>query len=203
MTTRPDSMGIYADYQKKRQEKYDVKLEVEVREWIEAVLGRKLEGATFRESLMDGTVVCELVNRLVPGTIKKIHKSPLVLFRRENFGFFQNACVKLGCKESETAVFEDVYDDRNMGLFLVNIMALARNVQYKPGYNGPILASARPPASGQKQNFTPEQLAKGYTAKTAQQEAVEVSGNAMDASRYFEHGIVNNPDENKFHGNKH
>ena len=196
-------MGIYADYEKKRVEGYDVALEKEVREWMEAVLGRPLEGATFRESLMDGTAVCELINKLYPGMIKKIHKSPLVMFRRENFGFFQNACVKIGCKDNETAVFEDVYDDRNMGLFLINIVSLARNTQFKPGYSGPILASARPPASGQKQNFTKEQLARGYCGPTAQQVAADEMGKAKDQFRYIEHGIVSNPDENLYHGNKH
>jgi hypothetical protein len=134
-------MGIYADLAKKRAAQYDKALEGRCQAWIEGVLGRKFEG-DFREGLMDGQALCELVNKLVPGSIKKIHKSPVVLFRRENFGFFQNACLKLGCIDAETCVFEDVYEDRNMGLFLVNVIALARNTQYRDGYSGPILEDA-------------------------------------------------------------
>jgi hypothetical protein len=41
--------------------------------------------------------------------------------------------VKQGCLPNETAVFDYVYEDRNIGQFLINIVALARNPQYKPG----------------------------------------------------------------------
>ena len=158
MANRPESMGIYADMAKRRAAQYDTALEGRVRSGIEAVLGYRLQGATFREGVMDGTAICELVNKLRPGTIKKVHRSSVLMFRRENFGFFQQACVGLGCKPDETSVFEDVYDDKNMGLFLVNIVALARQVQSKPGYSGPVLDDAKagfvPPSSPSQ--FTPE-----------------------------------------------
>ena len=201
MATRPDSMGIYAEYQKKREQSYDVELEKRVREWIEGNLGRKLDGP-FRESLMDGTAVCDLINKLSPGKITKIHRSKIAMFCRENFGFFQRACLDLGCIESETAVFEDVYDNRNMGLFLTNIIALARNTQYKPGYNGPILQDAVKKAEAQKMNFTKEQLARGAAGPTAAEQAANRIGEAMAESRYVEHGIISLAEENKFHGQK-
>ncbi|OHT07370.1 Calponin-1 [Tritrichomonas foetus] len=194
-------MGIYADLQKKREGAYDVELEGRVRTWIEGNLGRKLEGP-FRESLMDGTVVCELINKLKPGKIPKIHYSKILMFRRENFGFFQRACVDLGCLDNETAVFEDVYDNRNMGLFLTNIIALARNTQYQPGYNGPILQDAVKKAEAQKMNFTKEQLARGHSGPTMMEQAANQAGQAKEESRYVEHGIIANVDEHKFHGQK-
>lgn len=202
MAARPESMGIYADLAAKRNAKYDVELEGRVREWIEGVIGRKLEGPTFRESLMDGIAVCELINKISPGMIKKIHKSAILMFRRENFGFFQNACVQLGCKSNETAVFEDVYDDRNMGLFLINICALARNCQWKEGWTGPILPDAPKPTEGAKMQFTEEQLARGRMGPTVAEQAAAIAGKAKEESRYDEHGIIANPDENKWHGQK-
>jgi hypothetical protein len=198
MSNRGESRGIYADLASKRQSKYDTDLEARVREWIEGVIGRPISGP-FREGLMDGTVVCELINKLSPGLISKVHRSPIVMFRRENFGFFQNACVKLGVKSNETAVFEDVYEDRNMGQFLINIIALARVTQYKPGYGGPILADARQESSG-----APGPSAAGkkqYIASFAE-EAQKVALDAKESSRYVQHGILSNPEENLFHGQK-
>jgi hypothetical protein len=198
MANREPSRGIYADLAAKRAAKYDVELEGRVRAWIEGVVGRPIPG-NFREGLMDGTIVCELVNKLQPGTIVKIHKSPIVMFRRENFGFFQNACVKLGCVPNETAVFEDVYEDRNMGQFLTNIVALARCTQYKPGYKGPILADASKEAQGAA---GPGPVAQGKYIGTYQEEANKTVLAAKEASRYTEHGIISNPDDHKFHGQK-
>ena len=197
MATRPASMGIYADYAAKRQAKYDTELEARCREWIEGNLGRKLEGPTFRESLMDGVAICDLINVLAPGTIKKIHKSPILMFRRENFGSFQNACLKLGCKDTETAVFEDVYDDKNMGQFLVNIIALARNTQYKDGYKGPILQDAvKNSGPGKAVAAT----AKPYLGPTFTEKANKEIGENIEEGRYTEHGIVMDPTKNVTHG---
>jgi hypothetical protein len=147
MSNRGESRGIYADLAKARAAKYDVDLEKRVHQWIEAITGKQLR-PTFREGLMDGTIICELFNKLYPGSIAKIHNSQILMFRRENWGFFQNACVKLGLSDSETAVFEDVYEDRNMGQFLINIVSLARKAQYRPGYKGPILADASKEGAG-------------------------------------------------------
>jgi hypothetical protein len=188
MSFRPDSMGMYADLQKRRLEQYDTALEARVRQWIEAVLGSPIKGATFREGLMDGVVVCELVNKLVPGAIKKIHRSWILMFRRENFGFFQNACIAVGCKPDETCVFEDVYDDKNMGLFLVNVVALARQVQVKPGYSGPILDDAKagfvpPAAAGASPKTT------GYIPSVAEEAARMAEANRA-AGQHTAHGII-------------
>jgi hypothetical protein len=198
MSTRGESRGIYADLAKKRAEKYDVELEKRVQTWIEAIIGRPLQ-PTFREGLMDGQAVCELFNKLVPKSIPKIHKSPIVMFRRENFGFFQNACVKLGLKPGETAVFEDVYEDRNMGQFLINIVALARKTQYQPGYNGPILADAIREAQG---GTGPSPAATPKYIPSLAEEAQKVALDAKEASRYVEHGIIANPDAHVYSGKK-
>jgi hypothetical protein len=197
-------MGIYADMQKRRAEQYDTALEAKVREWMEAVLGYRLRGATFREALMDGTAICELINKLRPGTIKKIHRSPVLMFRRENFGLFQNACVALGCKSNETCVFEDVYDDKNMGLFLINIVA--RQVQSTPGYSGPVLDAktnfARlpsPPQSAGPPPQTPPRersatTGSGYIPSAAEATAFRSEANRT-AGQYTQRGVLMNPDD--------
>ena len=194
-------MGIYGDLERKRNANYDYALEGRVRAWIEGIIGRSL-GPNLRESLMDGTILCELINRLRPGTITRIHNSPQIMFRRENFGSFQNACLKLGCKDNETCVFEDVYDNKNMGLFLTNIVSLARNVQYKPGYHGPILQDAAKQAEANVTNFSDAQLKRTACMPTKYDEANMKAQKAMETGRYTAHGVVMNPQENEYHGQK-
>lgn len=68
--------GIDHDIQKRMQEKYDPKLEKEAREWIESVTNQKLEG-TFAASLKSGVVLCNLVNKIKPNTVKKINSQKM------------------------------------------------------------------------------------------------------------------------------
>ncbi|OHS97082.1 Calponin-1 [Tritrichomonas foetus] len=181
---------------------YDKELESRCREWVEGVLGRKLEGATFRDAVLDGSALCDLINVLSPGKIPKVHKSKILMFRRENFGFFQRASVDLGVLQNETAVFEDVNDDKNMPQLLTNIISLARNTQFKPGFKGPQLKDAIKQTEGAKVNFTAEQLAKGNSGPTFLEQATAIAGAAKEESRFVEHGIISNIDEHKYHGQK-
>ena len=182
--------------------KYDTELEARVKNWIEGVIGHPLEGPTFRDQIVDGSALCELVNNFLPKKITKIHKSKIMMFQRENYGSFQKACISLGVQANETCTFEDVYNNTNLGQVLVCIISLARKVQFEPGYNGPILEDARPIAQATHQEFTAEQLARTAAAPTISQAAFNEIGKTMEEGRYVEHGIIANPHEHVFHGTK-
>lgn len=48
----------------------------EAQEWIEALLGKKFPaGAAYEDVLRDGQVLCEVINKLAPGSVKKINSS--------------------------------------------------------------------------------------------------------------------------------
>lgn len=49
-------------------------LEKEAQEWIESILARKLDGE-FEDAIRDGQVLCELMNKLKPGSVAKINSS--------------------------------------------------------------------------------------------------------------------------------
>jgi hypothetical protein len=182
-------MGIYADLAKKRADQYDKGLESRVRAWIDGVLGITIPDP-FRQALGDGQILCDLLNKLKPGIIPKIHRSKIMLVCRENFGFFQKACLKIGLHEAETCVFEDVYEDRNMGQFLTNIIALARFVQFEPDYKGPQLPDATK-NSGSGGHVAPT---VGYIP-TFTEQAGQHAADVKAAARYTEHGIMMNPND--------
>lgn len=46
--------------------------EAEVLTWIENVLGEKLPPGNYEDILKDGVVLCKLINKLAPGSVKKI-----------------------------------------------------------------------------------------------------------------------------------
>jgi len=60
----------------------------EISKWIEDTLKEELPKSNLRESLLDGVVLCKLVNALAPGALKRFHKKPRMLAMKiENIGF--------------------------------------------------------------------------------------------------------------------
>lgn len=50
--------------------------EKEAQEWIEAILGAKFPpGEAYEDVIRDGTVLCQLMNKIKPGSIPKINTS--------------------------------------------------------------------------------------------------------------------------------
>lgn len=64
--------GIDAENMLKQQAKFDFKLEAELWKWLREALNEPLQGKDLGEALKDGKALCRLVNRIQPGTIKKI-----------------------------------------------------------------------------------------------------------------------------------
>nr|CAD7434597.1 unnamed protein product [Timema monikensis] len=46
--------------------------EAEILQWIEDVLGEKLPSGQYEDILKDGVVLCNLINKIAPGSVKKI-----------------------------------------------------------------------------------------------------------------------------------
>uniref|UniRef100_A0A8C1NUD8 Calponin n=1 Tax=Cyprinus carpio TaxID=7962 RepID=A0A8C1NUD8_CYPCA len=68
--------GLSAEVRSKIAQKYDLQKEEELRYWIEDVTGMPI-GENFQMGLKDGVILCELINKLQPGSIKKINHSKL------------------------------------------------------------------------------------------------------------------------------
>lgn len=50
--------------------------EKEAQSWIEEILGAKFPpGEAFEDVLKDGTVLCQLINKIKPGSVSKINTS--------------------------------------------------------------------------------------------------------------------------------
>jgi len=67
----------------------------EVMAWIEEVLGEKLNGA-FEDVLKDGIVLCKLINKIAPDSVKKIQQKGTAFQLMENiqrYVFFPNDIV--------------------------------------------------------------------------------------------------------------
>jgi hypothetical protein len=157
--------GIDAETALRRLETYDLALEMEIRAWVEGVLGRRLQGDTFADALHDGVALCQLANVLSPGAVPKINtKSTSAMFLTENIRLFLAACWKLGVPSGSLFNVGDLFNGADMAAVLQTLLALGRIAQTLDGFNGPQLAAA-------KQNQGPgarkhQPVDTGYLTKT-------------------------------------
>ncbi|KAK3100206.1 hypothetical protein FSP39_016295 [Pinctada imbricata] len=67
----------------------------EAERWISAVTRKKFSHPEdFRKSLENGVILCELLNTIKPGSVKRINKLPTPIAGLDNINVFLNACKK-------------------------------------------------------------------------------------------------------------
>ncbi|XP_051564322.1 LIM domain only protein 7 isoform X14 [Myxocyprinus asiaticus] len=123
----------------------------EAQRWIEAVTKKKFGSSTFRSSLENGVLLCDLINKIKPGFIKKLNRLSTPIAGLDNLNIFLKACVKLGLKEAQLFHPGDLQDlstrvtvkhqesTRRLNNVLITIYWLGRKAHADPFYNGPYL----------------------------------------------------------------
>ncbi|XP_036055128.1 LIM domain only protein 7 isoform X4 [Onychomys torridus] len=123
----------------------------EAQRWVEAVTEKNFETKDFRASLENGVLLCDLVNKLKPGIIKKINRLSTPIAGLDNINVFLKACEQIGLKEAQLFHPGDLQDlsnrvtvkqeetDRRLKNVLITLYWLGRKAQNSPYYNGPHL----------------------------------------------------------------
>ncbi|KAG7501618.1 LIM domain only protein 7 isoform X6 [Solea senegalensis] len=124
---------------------------VEAQRWIEGVTKKKFGSNNFRSALENGVLLCELINKIRPGIIKRINRLPTPIAGLDNLNVFLRACGKLGLKEAQLFHPGDLQDlstrvtvkhqetDRRLKNVLISIYWLGRKAQCDNSYDGPYL----------------------------------------------------------------
>ena len=94
---------------------------------------QNLTGHTeFREKFKSGVILCELMNKLEPGSIKKYHKNPKLAFQQmENIGFFNEAMRNYGVQSEYIFVTNDLYEGKNLYQVQLGLRHLAERANEK------------------------------------------------------------------------
>uniref|UniRef100_A0A452RWE1 LIM domain 7 n=1 Tax=Ursus americanus TaxID=9643 RepID=A0A452RWE1_URSAM len=118
---------------------------------FQAVTEKNFETKDFRASLENGVLLCDLVNKLKPGVIKKINRLSTPIAGLDNINVFLKACEQIGLKEAQLFHPGDLQDlsnrvtvrqeetDRRVKNVLITLYWLGRKAQSNPYYNGPYL----------------------------------------------------------------
>jgi len=99
-----------------------------IKEWIGDLMGIDLSQNNLHTELMDGGLLCKLMNTLKPGSVKKYYPNTKIkMLRLENFGFFVNACeAELGLAPFQLFTANDLIDQNMKKVIsvLIEIMKL-------------------------------------------------------------------------------
>ncbi|XP_069073844.1 calponin-2 [Pleurodeles waltl] len=118
------SYGLSAEVKNRLALKYDFQAEAELREWIEELTQKKI-GPDFQKGLKDGVTLCELMNKLRPGSIRKINHSNQNWHQLENLSNFIKAMAQYGLNPVDLFEANDLFESGNMTQVQVTLLALA------------------------------------------------------------------------------
>ncbi|XP_039505531.1 LIM domain only protein 7b isoform X7 [Pimephales promelas] len=123
----------------------------EAQRWLEEVTNKRFGSKTFRVALEDGVLLCDLINKLKPGIIKRLNRLSTPIAGLDNVNVFLKACEKLGLNEAQLFHPGDLQDVstrvtvrreetcRRLKNVLITIYWLGRKAQSDPFYTGPQL----------------------------------------------------------------
>jgi len=151
-------MSLARAVQAKIAGKRDPEQERQALEWIEAVLGQKFSGP-LEDVIRDGQVLCQVMNKLVPGSIPKINSTGGQFKMMENINNFQKALKEYGVPDIDVFQTVDLWEKKDIGQVTTTLFALGRTTYNHPEWPGPWLGPK--PSEECKRQFTEEQLKAG------------------------------------------
>ena len=155
-------MSLERQVRAKLAGKRDPQQEKEAQEWVEAVLGKKFPaGEAFEDVIRDGTVLCEMMNKLVPGAVPKINTSGGQFKMMENINNFQAALKNYGVADIDVFQTVDLWEKKDIAQVVCTLFALGRTTYKHPEWKGPYLGPK--PSDECKRDFSEEQLKAGQT----------------------------------------
>jgi hypothetical protein len=138
---------------------------IEAGAWMAEVLGiapppeaADVEGhhALLHAWLRSGELLCELINKLQPGTISRVSSSAMPFKQMENMSNYIEACVALGVPNQDCFHSVDLFEGKDLRAVVRNIHSLGRVAQRLEGFHGPTLGAKL--AEKNERSFTEQQL---------------------------------------------
>lgn len=152
----------------KSQAKFCLERAQEALDWLSAVTEKTLEyeegqlkdQGEFANLLKDGILLCELINKLKPGAVKKINTMKAPFKQRENIELYLKGCESFGLKAQDLFQVNDLYESKNLYMIVDNFYCLGGMAQ-KNGYDGPVIGVKV--ASENKREFDDSVLKAGQS----------------------------------------
>ncbi|XP_062982903.1 transgelin-3 isoform X1 [Elgaria multicarinata webbii] len=170
MANRGPSYGLSREVQEKIEQKYDPELESRLVDWIIIQCGENIEQPPpgrqhFQKWLMDGTLLCKLINNLHPKgkePIPKITESKMAFKQMEQISQFLKAAEIYGVRTTDIFQTVDLWEGKDMAAVQRTLMALGSEAVTRDDgcYRGDPAWFHRK-AQKNRRGFSEEQLRQG------------------------------------------
>ncbi|KAG9281583.1 transgelin-3-like [Astyanax mexicanus] len=170
MANRGPSYGLSREVQEKIEQKYDPDLESRLVDWIMLQCGDDLVRPepgkqNFQTWLMDGTILCRLINSLYPSgsePIKKIPETKMAFKQMEKVSQFLEAAEVYGVVRGDIFQTVDLWEGKDLAAVQRTLMALGSEALTKDdGHYHGNKDWFRRKAKGHRREFSEEQLRQG------------------------------------------
>eukprot|EP01130_Rhizamoeba_saxonica_P018520 TRINITY_DN929_c0_g1_i1.p1 TRINITY_DN929_c0_g1~~TRINITY_DN929_c0_g1_i1.p1 ORF type:complete len:212 (-),score=57.24 TRINITY_DN929_c0_g1_i1:46-639(-) len=148
--------GLDADLKRKQDSKWDQELADEVMAWVSNVTGTRISSI---EDLKNGLVLCDLANRIRPGSVNRVSTMNMAFKHMDNIGKFLSALDSLGVMKTDQFMTVDLYEEKNLLQVVLCLSALGAASRNIAGFNGPYIG-ARVSQSNVR-DFSEETLREG------------------------------------------
>ncbi|CAH1106290.1 unnamed protein product [Psylliodes chrysocephalus] len=178
-------MSLERQVRNKMAAKRDPNQDKEAQEWIETILGAKFPpGEAYEDVIRDGTVLCQVINKLAPGSIPKINTSGGQFKMMENINNFQAAIKAYGVADIDVFQTVDLWEKKDIAQVTNTLFALGRQTYKHPEWMGPYLGPK--PSDENKREFSQETLRAGESIiglQAGQNKGASQAGQNMGAGR--------------------
>lgn len=128
------------DIRRKIECKYDTARELKALEWLSSIAMTPNKSHDLVISLKSGQILCKVLNRLFPGSIRKVNTSTMPFSQRENIANYLDACKSLGMHIVDLFDTQDLYEGKNKVAVIDHFYALSAFARRSsPQFKGPFI----------------------------------------------------------------
>jgi len=161
MATRPEGFGLTAELNKKKLSKYSDEDEQLVVSWICAMVNEPPPSPghdNVQMWLKDGVKLCNLMNVIEPGSVKKVNNSKMAFKQMENISKFLEAIEQYGVLRQDKFQTVDLFEGQNLMQVYFCLIQLSSKSLSK-GFQGPSIGVKL--AEANKRDFDENKLREG------------------------------------------
>uniref|UniRef100_H2YZ71 Calponin-homology (CH) domain-containing protein n=1 Tax=Ciona savignyi TaxID=51511 RepID=H2YZ71_CIOSA len=145
--------GLSAEVARKIEGKRDRAKEDEAVAWIEAIADIKFDSdISYEANLRSGEILCKLINKLKPKSVKKISTGTKPFQLMENINNFLKSVEAYGVPKGDLFQTVDLYEASNVPQVTATLFALGRVSQGKPEWDENSSSFKNWPTLGPKQS---------------------------------------------------
>ncbi|GAB5367060.1 hypothetical protein AAMO2058_001197400 [Amorphochlora amoebiformis] len=167
-------------------------LQQQALDWINAVLKKNVDSF---EKLMKGDILCRVVNKIRPGTVKRINRMNASYFKMENIDHFLNGCRVIGVADHDLFVTVDFFEQRKFNMVAHTVLHLGVAARAFPDFKGPYPGGAGSDSKSKVPQVNETEAARKQAAVEELDEAEERRVRAISRANIDEDAIRRKEEE--------